>query len=67
MVIVREETITAAMAGLLHDLGKFAQRAGVSPLQQWDAEAQSDYRYQHALLSGEVAERILGDGWAGAS
>ena len=63
---MREETITAAMAGLLHDLGKFAQRAGVSPLQQWDAEAQSDYRYQHALLSGEVAERILGDGWAEA-
>ncbi len=63
---MREETITAAVAGLLHDLGKFAQRAGISPSQTWDAEAQLDYRYKHAILSGEIAENLLGRDWAEA-
>jgi len=60
---LKQSSIAAAVAGLLHDLGKFALRAGVTPSQTWDAEAEAEYRYKHALLSGDVAAHLLGSHW----
>ena len=60
---MNEHVIQAALGGLLHDIGKFAQRAGESAGQMWDAEAERDYRYKHALLSADRAATILGGRW----
>lgn len=39
-----------ALAGLLHDIGKFAQRAGEQVTAEWsDGKTQQDFKYQHAL------------------
>ncbi len=39
-----------ALAGLLHDIGKFAQRAGEQVQDEWrEGKTQADFKYQHAL------------------
>lgn len=48
-----EQTYLLALGGLLHDIGKFALRAGVGGGRIWDDEAQSDYGYKHASLSAD--------------
>lgn len=60
---LNHQVIQAALGGLLHDIGKFALRAGVAPGQIWDDEAKADYRHMHALLSADVARDLLGDSW----
>ncbi len=52
-----------ALAGLLHDIGKFAQRAGVTANEIWDDEARKDFKYQHALLSANVVDQIVPQTW----
>lgn len=60
------DTTLIALAGLLHDIGKFAGRAEVSPTQTWDADAQRDYRYRHALLSADFVGRYIPEAWRAA-
>lgn len=54
-----ERTLHAAIAGLLHDIGKFALRAGEGASRTWDSEAQRDYGYKHALLSEDFIARYV--------
>lgn len=51
--------MVAATAGLVHDLGKLALRAGAAPRQLWNDQTQSEYGYKHALLSSEIAVDLL--------
>lgn len=53
----------AALAGLLHDIGKFALRAGERGTREWDNLAQSDYGYYHALLTADFVEKFVPDPW----
>lgn len=59
----QEETYLAALAGLLHDVGKFALRAGEGARLMWDDEAERDYRYKHALLSADVVTKFVPAAW----
>ena len=52
-----------ALAGLLHDIGKFALRAGEGATRTWDAEGKRDYRYKHALLTADFVERVVPAPW----
>jgi CRISPR-associated protein Csm1 len=42
---------STALAGLMHDIGKFAQRARSGLTETWDEKALTDFKYQHALAS----------------
>lgn len=53
----------AALAGLLHDIGKFALRAGEGASRVWDGEAQRDYKYRHALLSEDFVQKHVPEIW----
>ena len=55
----------AALAGLWHDVGKFAQRAGELGSRLWDSEGQRDFRYYHALLSVDAVEKLVPEPWRG--
>lgn len=58
--MIREEVWKAALAGLLHDIGKFAQRAGVEVRNEWsDAQTQADFGYQHALHTYQFVKTHL--------
>lgn len=59
----RQTTLLAALAGLLHDIGKFAGRAEVGAMRTWDQEAQREYRYKHALLSDDFVARYVPVSW----
>ena len=49
-----------ALAGLLHDIGKFAQRAGEQVSAEWsDGKTQADFKYQHALHSWHFINRYV--------
>jgi CRISPR-associated protein Csm1 len=50
----------AALAGLLHDIGKFAQRAGVGKREIADAEARRDVKYEHALAGYSFVQDFAG-------
>ena len=52
-----------ALAGLLHDIGKFMLRAAVGGDRSWDREAQSDFGYKHAMLSAAFVEEFVPDLW----
>ena len=44
------EKYRMALAGLLHDIGKFAQRAGEQVTSEWsEGKTRRDFKYQHAL------------------
>lgn len=58
-----ELTDQLAIAGLIHDVGKFMLRAAVSGDRIWDREAQGDFRYKHAMLSAAFAERFVPEPW----
>lgn len=48
---MEEAVFKAALAGLLHDIGKFAQRADAPLREIPDAETRKQVRYEHALAS----------------
>lgn len=56
----------AALAGLLHDVGKFALRAGERGTREWDDLGRKDYGYYHALLTADFVEKYMPDPWKGA-
>jgi len=58
-----DKVFQAALAGLLHDVGKFAQRAGELGSRTWDSESERDYKYQHALYSGDFVEKYVPKQW----
>lgn len=58
-----DQVYLAALAGLLHDIGKFAQRAGESATRIWNDEAKKDFKYKHALLSADVIDKIVPPSW----
>lgn len=53
----------AALAGLLHDIGKFALRAGEGGSRVWDDLAQRDYKYKHAMLSEDFVQKYVPEVW----
>jgi len=53
---MRDEVIQAALAGLLHDIGKLAQRAGETP-----SLRESDEYKVHALLSSDFVKNFVPD------
>lgn len=55
----------AALAGLLHDIGKFALRAGERGTREWDDLGRKDYGYYHALLTADFVEKYVPDPWKG--
>lgn len=48
---VQDDVYLAALAGLLHDIGKFAQRASVGKRELTDCESLKEVKYEHALYS----------------
>ena len=55
---MEEKVLNAALAGLLHDVGKFAQRAGQKPGPDFSKEDSGSHGY-HALLSQQfVADYV---------
>lgn len=55
-----EEITLAALAGLLHDVGKFAQRADAPLREIADAEARRDVKYEHALAGYSFVQDFAG-------
>ena len=53
----------AALAGLLHDVGKFAQRAGARGGRIWDAQSKADFGYYHALLTDDFCQNYVPQPW----
>lgn len=51
-----------ALAGLLHDIGKFALRAEVGASRSWP-DARSEYAYKHALLSADFVKNYVPQAW----
>ncbi len=62
---MNEKTCLIALAGLLHDIGKFALRAGEGGTRLWDAQAQADYGYKHALLTADFVDKWVPSQWKG--
>lgn len=65
---MKEEVINAAIAGLLHDVGKFAQRAGLKPSGEFDEKDYGKHGYHAALSNDFVAKYVpkhLRDGLTG--
>ncbi|GAB4533112.1 MAG: type III-A CRISPR-associated protein Cas10/Csm1 [Anaerolineales bacterium] len=46
-----------ALAGLLHDIGKFAQRGTAQVGRSWDDETRKEFKYQHALHTWHFIEK----------
>ena len=53
------ERLLIALGGLLHDIGKFLQRAGKDDSQSLRAKDKEHFGYAHASLSYEATEEIL--------
>ncbi len=54
-----DQTYLAALAGLLHDIGKFTLRAAEAGNRTWDREAQGDFKYKHAMLTAERSPTVF--------
>lgn len=57
------ESEAIALAGLLHDIGKFMLRASVGGRYTWEKQAQGDFGYKHAMLSATFVEEIVPAQW----
>ncbi len=56
--------LMAALAGLLHDIGKFAQRAGEQVSSEWsESKTKADFGYQHALYSWHFINKFVPKEW----
>jgi len=58
-----EKVLNAALAGLLHDVGKFSQRAGIGMSESRNAEAKQDFGYVHALASYDFVKSFVPESW----
>ena len=54
-----QEIHRIALAGLLHDIGKFAQRAGEQVNRSWDEETKREFKYQHALHTWYLIQKYV--------
>ncbi len=54
-----EDKLLIALGGLLHDIGKFAQRAGKGDSRNAEAKDKEHFGYAHASLSYEATGEIL--------
>ena len=52
-----------ALAGLIHDIGKFMLRASVRGNRIWDSDAKGDFGYKHAMLSATFVEQYVPEPW----
>ncbi|HIP87426.1 MAG TPA: type III-A CRISPR-associated protein Cas10/Csm1 [Anaerolineales bacterium] len=55
----RDEVYRDTLAGLLHDIGKFAQRAGVGKRELTDGAALAEVRHGHALYSDSFVQEYV--------
>lgn len=60
---MKDDIFKAALAGLLHDVGKFAQRAAEGKHIQWDDEAKNEFKYDHAVHTDKVVGEIMPKQW----
>lgn len=63
---MRDEVLIAALAALLHDIGKFAQRAAEGHQIAWDEESDREFKYEHALYTDDVLSRLVPEKWRAA-
>lgn len=56
----RDTVYLAALAGLLHDIGKFAQRADAPMREIAEAETRRDVKYEHALSGYSFVQDFAG-------
>ena len=55
-----EERMRIALGGILHDIGKFAQRAGEQVSAEWsEGKTQADFKYQHALHTWHFVQKYV--------
>lgn len=60
---MKDTVLKISLAGLLHDIGKFAERAFA--VDQGDKDSvQQNYRYSHAFSTEQVLKNIFPDGRA---
>jgi len=60
---MRTRVWQAALAGLLHDVGKFSQRASVGKSEVWDKDARTQIKYAHALYSYDFLREFVPESW----
>jgi CRISPR-associated protein Csm1 len=58
-----DAVLHAALAGLLHDVGKFMLRAARKGQRTWDADAKRDFKYKHAMLSATFVRDCVPSQW----
>jgi CRISPR-associated protein Csm1 len=59
---MEDKILLAALAGLLHDVGKFGQRAGEQFSGEWsDGKNKEDFGFLHALLTWQFVNKFLPD------
>ena len=63
---MNERTYQLALAGMLHDIGKFMLRAGEGGVQAWDDEAKRTYGYKHAMLTDSFVAQYTPEPWRAA-
>lgn len=63
---MEDKIFFAALAGLLHDVGKFAQRAGEGLYVNWNQAEEAEFKYQHAAYTDGVLEKIVPSQWLAA-
>jgi CRISPR-associated protein Csm1 len=60
---MNERVFSLTLAGLLHDVGKFAQRAKETPSVSWDDATKGEFKYEHALYTDDVLPQIVPQRW----
>ena len=61
--MISESTGELALAGLLHNIGKFMLRAAGGGDRVWDSEGRRDFGYKHAMLTAAFVEEYLPAPW----
>jgi CRISPR-associated protein Csm1 len=60
---MQETVFKAALAGLLHDIGKFMWRADVGQRENWSEQAKREVGYWHALASDSFVQDHVPESW----